>query len=73
MLTFQNTLSVPKCQHIKLPRRKHTTSMGQMLRSRMKVAEMYPGKTSSIKCDNVLLEALITNTQNCKKSANMKG
>jgi len=51
----------------------YIASMGQMLRSSMKVAEMYPGKTFPIKCCNVLLGALITNMQNCKKSANMKG
>lgn len=48
-------------------------SMGQMLRSSMKGAEMYPGKPFSMKCDNVLLGALITTMQNCKKSANVKG
>jgi hypothetical protein len=50
--------------------------MGQMLRSNMKVVEMYPGTNFSIQCDNVLLGALITNMQNCKKkkkSANMTG
>jgi hypothetical protein len=47
--------------------------MGQMLRSSMKGAEMYPGKPFSMKCDNVLLGALITTMQNCKKSANVKG
>ena len=50
----------------------YIASIGPMLRSSMKVAEMYPGKNFPIKCDNVLLGALITNMQNCKKSANMK-
>jgi len=47
--------------------------MGQILRSSMKGAEMYPGKPFSIKYDNILLGALNTNKQNCKKSANVKG